>query len=126
MAWQKRRTTRKERQNYRYFYDILSLNLGRGYFNQNHFKEGPTVYSDASRSKRYAGGGWCSSAGPYDWWRYGTAAPKKPIDYLEGDTVVLCIESQGPSWRQQWIHAATRCKTHDHRSRGDTVECADM
>jgi hypothetical protein len=103
VAWQKRRTTRKERQDYRYFYDILSLNLGRGYFNQNHFKEGPTVYSDASRSKRYAGGGWCSSAGPYDWWRYGTAAAKKPIDFLEGDTVVHCIESQGPSWRQQWI-----------------------
>jgi hypothetical protein len=103
VAWQKRRTTRKERQDYRYFYDILSLNLGRGYFRTDHFKEGPTVYSDASRSKKYTGGGWCSSAGPYDWWRYGTAAAKKPIDFLEGDTVVHCIESQGPSWRRQWI-----------------------
>ena len=103
VAWQKRRTTRAERQDYRFFYDILTLNLGRGYFTTDRFKEGPSVYSDASRSKRYAGGGWCSSAGPYDWWRYGTAAAKKPIDFLEGDTVVHCIESQGQSWRQQWI-----------------------
>jgi hypothetical protein len=88
VAWQKRRTTRAERQDYRFFYDILTLNLGRGYFTTDRFKEGPSVYSDASRSKRYAGGGWCSSAGPYDWWRYGTAAAKKPIDFLEGDTVV--------------------------------------
>ena len=103
VPWQKRRTTRAERLDYRFFYDILTLNLGRGYFTTDRFKEGPSVYSDASRSKRYAGGGWCSSAGPYDWWRYGTAAAKKPIDFLEGDTVVHCIESQGPSWRQQWI-----------------------
>ena len=103
VAWQKRRTTRGERQDYRFFYDVLTFNLGRGYFTTDRFKEGPTVYSDASRSKRYTGGGWCSSAGTYDWWRYGTAAARKPIDFLEGDTVVHCIESQGPSWRQQWI-----------------------
>ena len=72
VAWQKRRTTRAERQDYRLFYDILTLNLGRGYFTTDRFKEGPSVYSDASRSKKYTGGGWCSSAGPYDWWRYGT------------------------------------------------------
>ena len=49
VAWQKRRTTRAERQDYRFFYDILTLNLGRGYFRTDHFKKGPTVYSDASR-----------------------------------------------------------------------------
>ena len=52
-----------ERQDYRFFYDILTLNLGRGYFTTDRFKEGPSVYSDASRSKKYTGGGWCSDLG---------------------------------------------------------------
>jgi len=73
VAWQKRRTTRKERQDFRWFHYILNSNMGRGYYTTDRFQEGPTVFSDASRSNRYAGGGWCSSWGPFDWWRYGTA-----------------------------------------------------
>jgi len=98
LAWQKRRTTRKEREDYRFFYDVLNSNLGKGYYTTDRFQEGPTVYSDASRSSRYSGGGWCSSWGPFDYWRYGTAAARRPIDFLEGDTMICSVESQGPTW----------------------------
>jgi hypothetical protein len=77
--------------------------MGRGYYTTDRFQEGPTVFSDASRSSRYAGGGWCSSWGPFDWWRYGTAAARKPIDFLEGDTMISSVESQGPTWAKKLI-----------------------
>ena len=103
VAWQKRRTTRKERQDYKYFYDVLQANYGRGYYTTDRFQEGPTVFSDASRSKSYSGGGWCSSWGPFDYWVYGTAASKKPIDFLEGDTMICSVETQGPTWAQKLV-----------------------
>ena len=103
VAWQKRRTTRRERQDFRFFHYILNSNMGRGYYTTDRFQEGPTVYSDASRSSRYAGGGWCSSWGPFDYWRYGTAAARKPIDFLEGDTMICSVESQGPMWAKRLI-----------------------
>ena len=103
LAWQKRRTTRKEREDYRFFHDVLNSNLGKGYYTTDRFQEGPTVYSDASRSSRYSGGGWCSSWGPYDFWRYGTAASRKPIDFLEGDTMIVSVESQGPTWKGRLV-----------------------
>jgi hypothetical protein len=46
LAWQKRRTTRKEREDYRFFYDVLNSNLGKGYYTTDRFyrfQEGPTV-----------------------------------------------------------------------------------
>jgi hypothetical protein len=103
VAWQKRRTTRRERQDYKFFYDVLRANYGRGYYTTDRFHEGPTVFSDASRSKKYSGGGWCSSWGPFDYWTYGTAAAKKPIDFLEGDTMICSVETQGPTWAQKLV-----------------------
>ena len=103
LAWQKRRTTRKERQDYKYFYDVLQANYGRGYYTTDRFEEGPTVFSDASRSKKYSGGGWCSSWGPFDYWTYGTAAARKPIDFLEGDTMICSVETQGPTWAKKLV-----------------------
>ena len=103
LAWQKRRTTRKERQDYKYFYDVLQANYGRGYYTTDRFEEGPTVYSDASRSKKYSGGGWCSSWGPFDYWTYGTAAARKPIDFLEGDTMICSVETQGHTWAKRLV-----------------------
>ena len=103
VAWQKRRTTRKERQDYKFFYNVLRANYGRGYYTTDRFQEGPTVFSDASRSKKYSGGGWCSSWGPFDYWKYGTAAAKKPIDFLEGDTMICSVETQGPMWAHKLV-----------------------
>ena len=49
-GYQRRRTTAAERADYRYFHDVLDLNLGSGYFSFDRFTEGPNVQSDASKS----------------------------------------------------------------------------
>ena len=103
LAWHKRRTTKSERDNYRFFANILRLNLGRGYYTHSSFAKGETVKSDASKKSSCTGGGWFTSTGRYDWWLYGKAAARKPIDFLEGDTVVSAVESRGHAWFKQWI-----------------------
>ena len=101
-GWHQKRTTRAERSDYKFFHDVLQLNLGCGFFSFEHFKEAPEVRSDAARGE-YAGGGWASRCGRYDWWQYGTAAASKLIDFLEGDTVVHCLERMGPFWHRKWV-----------------------
>ena len=103
LPWHKRRTTAAERQDYRFFHDVLSLNLGRGYFNFDRFSEAPTIWSDASKQSRYSGGGWMSACGRADWFKYGASAARRPIDFLEGDTVVSAVEDMGPLWRRKWV-----------------------
>ena len=103
LPWQKRRTTHAERSNFRFFHDVLQMNLGMGYFSYDGFEWGPEVRSDASKQKRYAGGGWVSACGRYSWFKYGTSAARQPIDFLEGDTVIDAIESLGPGWRGKKI-----------------------
>ena len=103
LAWQRRRTTRDERSNYKFFALLLRFNSGSGYFSHDRFREGETVCSDASKSKGFTGGGWWSSGGMYDWYRYGTSAARQPIDFLEGDTVVSCVERRGHMWADCWV-----------------------
>ena len=103
LAWHKRRTTRAEREDYRFFYEILARFSGRGFFAFDHFTRGPCVYSDASKSRQYTGGGWVTSSGRADYFRYGTAAARRPIDFLEGDTVVDCVSRCAWDWRRMWI-----------------------
>jgi hypothetical protein len=103
LGWQKRRTTREERQNYRYFHDILKMNVGTGHYDNSRFEKGPDVQSDASRQQKYSGGGWCCSTGAYHWFSYGVSAARKPIDFLEGDTVVDAVERLGHEWSGKWI-----------------------
>ena len=100
--WQQRRTTNAERTNYKFFADMLLYNCA-GYFSYDQFAEGPTVLSDASKQRAYAGGGWCSNDGHYDYFKYGTAAARQPIDYLEGDTVICAIQRLAARWGGKWI-----------------------
>ena len=37
--------------------------------------------------------------GAYDWFKYGSRAARRPIDFLEGDTVVACVERLAHKWR---------------------------
>ena len=78
---------------------LLQLNLGRGFYSYTLFKEAPGVRSDASKSDRYAGGGWVSPCGRYDLWKYGTNASKRMIDYLEGNVVAECVRQMGHLWK---------------------------
>jgi len=57
------------------------------------------VWTDASKQARYSGGGWVSACGAYDWFKYGSRAARRPIDFLEGDTVVACVERLAHKWR---------------------------
>ena len=36
--------------------------------------------------------------GDYHWWTFGSATSRRPIDWLEGQTVVLCLSDHGHKW----------------------------
>ena len=101
--WQKRRTSREERRTYRLFHDFLQFNSGSGYFSHDRFAQGPGVRSDAFKNRREAGGGWVDMSGAFDWFRYGSAATRQMIDFLEGDTAVCCLSRMGAAWAGKWI-----------------------
>ena len=82
---------------------LLSLNHGRGFFSYDQFGSAPPVYTDASKSSRYVGGGYLSSCGRYSFWRYGSSASRKPIDTLEGDTVVRAARDLGHLWKKKVV-----------------------
>ena len=74
--------------------------MGRGYYSYANFKSAPSVWTDASKSKAYTGGGFVSACGRYDFWRYnGTRAARKLVDYLEGDTVVVACARLAYLWK---------------------------
>jgi hypothetical protein len=103
VGWQRRRTTGATRADFRAVGDLLQLNMGKGFFSLDQFGTAPTVDTDASRSRAYSGGGYASRCGRYRWWQYGHAAARNPIDYLEGDAVVLAIEDLGRYWRRKIV-----------------------
>ena len=78
------------------FYGITAYPLDYRY---DDFLDGGDAFTDASKpSKGAAGGGYVLDSGPYHFWSFGSAASRRPIDYLEGKTVVHCLEDNGPLW----------------------------
>jgi hypothetical protein len=59
----------------------------------------PDVYTDASKEHKFAGGGFVSDDGLYDFWTYGSSARRNHIAYLEGDAVVRAVRQLGPGLR---------------------------
>ena len=100
LSWQKRRTTKAERGDYRLVHDLLQLNLGKGYYSYDLFRRIGGMLSDASKSRRYTGGGWATSDGEADYFKYGSSASRHPIDELEGDTVLKGLIHNAPKWRR--------------------------
>ena len=98
LPWHRRRTTAALRQDFTTVADFLELNMGRGYYSYSLFDTAPEVLSDASKSKNYTGGGYVSADGRHSYWRYGTSAARKPIDFLEGDTVVGALDELSSTW----------------------------
>ena len=72
--------------------DLLELNEGKGYYRFDNFTRIPQVETDASKSRLYTGGGYFSYCGLYRWWPYGAGASRHPIDFLEGDTVLVAMQ----------------------------------
>ena len=99
LPWQQRRTSRAVRSDFRIIGELLMINLGRGFFAFDHMERAPDVYTDASKEARYAGGGYFSICGKFRWWTYGSAARKQPIDFLEGDAVLLAAMDLAEGWR---------------------------
>ena len=99
LPWHSKRTTRAERDDYRFIHDCLLYIDGRGYYSYDGFPVGPCVLSDASKSRALTAGGYVESTGFYDWWTYGASAARKPIDFLEGDTVLQACRDRGALWR---------------------------
>ena len=97
--WQRRRTSRNERSDYKFVHDMLAFNAGRGYFSYDNFLRGTEFRSDACKSRSLTGGGWVVNDGTYSYYTYGSAASRKPIDYLEGDSVVRCCLANAHKWR---------------------------
>ena len=58
LQWQSRRTSAEERSNFAFMAYFLSMNMGQGYYTHEHLERGPDVYTDASKSASYTGGGW--------------------------------------------------------------------
>ena len=100
LGFQKRRLSNAARMDLQLCHDLLSANMGRGYFSYDQFARAPAVWTDASKSQAYAGGGYVSACGAYRFWSYGRSAARKPIDFLEGDAVVLAVEDLGPGWHR--------------------------
>jgi hypothetical protein len=95
LPWQKKRMTSQGRADVEWGAMMLEANLGRGHYSFELFGEAPPVYTDASNSQAYTGGGWVSGDGEYLWCEYGNTAKRQPIDSLEGDTVLSAVESNG-------------------------------
>ena len=103
LPWQSRRTTRAERLDFRCLRELLQRNLGRGFFSLDQFGEAPVVDTDASKSRAYTGGGYASRCGRYRFWRYGAAAQRNMIDFLEGDVVVEAVRDLGHLWHRKVV-----------------------
>jgi len=99
LPWHARRLTRRVRGDLAFVHRLLGLNLGRGFYSFANFKRAPPVATDASKSKAYTGGGFVNGCGRYSFWRYGTRAARKLIDFLEGDTVVATVRLLAHLWR---------------------------
>ena len=103
LPWHQRRVSRATRRDFAGLKELLELNLGKGYYTFDHFTRALAVYTDASKSSRYAGGGYFSMCGRFRWWIYGTAASKRLIDELEGDSFLVALEDLGSLWRKQVV-----------------------
>ena len=94
----RRRLTKACAEDFKLIVRFLELNRGSGYFAFDRFALAAPVATDASKSSRYVGGGYLSACGRHSWWQYGPSAARKPIDVLEGDTVVKAACDLGHLW----------------------------
>ena len=100
LPWHLRRLNKQVKGDFRFLRFLLGLKLGRGFYSLDHFGRAPDVRTDSFKSKDYAGGGWVSACGRYSLSKYGSRASRQPIDYLEGDTVVDCVDNMGAFWHR--------------------------
>jgi hypothetical protein len=104
LAHHHRRTTKAWREDRLNMVRCLNENAGRGYYRYDDFLDGGDAYTDASKpAKGHAGGGYVLDTGDYHWWSFGSSTSRRPIDWLEGRTVVLCLTDQGYKWNGKML-----------------------
>lgn len=103
LPWHKRRLTREAKRDIRLLVRVLEANMGRGYYSHTHFESAPAVFTDASKESRFAGGGYFSADGSFDYWEYGSADRKRNIHYLEGDAVLRAVKALGHKWHRKRV-----------------------
>lgn len=99
LPWHTRRTSRAEREDYRFVHGCLTYVEGKGYYSYDGHPEGPTCLSDASKSRQVTDGGYVDSWGFYDFFHFGSRASRKLIDELEGETVAVACRTRGAAWQ---------------------------
>lgn len=98
-----RRTTKAWRADRAAMVRCLEANAGHGYYRFDDFVDGGDVWTDASKQSREAAGGYVLDSGFYHLWPFGSSVKRKPIDYLEGKTVVHCLSDCGHLWSGKLI-----------------------
>ena len=99
MPWHRRRISAEVRSDLRMLIAALETNGGRGYFAYDAFARAPAVFTDAAKERAHTGGGFFSESGAYDYWQYGSAMSRHPIDYLEGDAFRRAAYALGHTWK---------------------------
>jgi hypothetical protein len=95
LPWHKRRVNGLMRRDYEQISSLIQQNLGKGYFDLRHFARAPDIHTDASKGVGFAGGGYLSMCGRYNYWSYGSRARRALIDELEGDTSFAALDDLG-------------------------------
>jgi hypothetical protein len=95
LPWHKRRVNGLMRRDYAQISSLIQQNLGKGYFDFRHFARAPDIHTDASKGMSFAGGGYFSMCGRYNYWIYGSRARRALIDELEGDTSFAALDDLG-------------------------------
>ena len=126
LPWHVRKVSKKVKDDFAFMYHMLSSHHGRGYYRYDTFADAPEVRSDASKSQKFAGGGYVSACGRYNHWRYGSRATRQLIDYLEGDVVVVAVEQLGHLWSKCRVpfgvdNSAFQRSAHKGRSKVDRL-----
>ena len=103
LPWHRRRVGRQVRTDMKWAEWLLRLNLGQGHYAYSLFSTAAVVESDASKSSNYTGGGYVSACGMYNFWKYGSRAARKLIDFLEGDTVVVACTEMKAMWHRKLV-----------------------
>ena len=103
LPWQKRRINACVRNELKSLLCMLEENQGRGYFSFDRFARAPWVATDSAKDARRAGGGFFTEDGIFGGWKFGAADSKKPIDFLEGKSVVVAARFLGHTWYRKIV-----------------------
>ena len=117
LPWHRRRVTAELRKDILSLIKILKCNHGEGLFDYSHLPLAPPIYTDASRSSSYSGGGYFTLDGAYDYWKYARSMSRQPIMILEADAAYRALATLAPTLKGKRVALYT-----DNQSFGFALE----